>query len=86
LPRPSSRFYPVGDIIDGFVARGCRYVVAEQNLVDQDGDVFGVGYLVNVQTGAVQPLVDLDRRMRISEWELASWERRLGIRLPRPPK
>ena len=76
-------FHLVGDIIDAFVSKGCRYVIAEQPIEDPDGDVFSFGYLVNPLTGAFQPVVDLDAKDFISEHELAGWERRLGIRLPR---
>jgi hypothetical protein len=86
LPKQISTFYPVGDIIDAFVARGCKHNIAEDNIEDSDGDVFGVSYLFNPTTRTFQPLVDLDKKHSISDWELASWERRLGIKLPRPPK
>jgi hypothetical protein len=86
LPKQIGTFYPVGNIVEAFVARGCQYNIAEPNIEDSDGDVFGVSYLVNPKTGGFQPLVDLDEKHSISDWELAAWERRLGIKLPRPPK
>ena len=86
MPKQLGSFYRVGDIIDGFVKRGCRYQVAEDFLVGPDGDTTGVGYLVNPQTNDVQPVQDLGLDHGISERELAQWERRLAIKLPRPPK
>jgi hypothetical protein len=85
-PKRFSSSYPVDDIIEAFVARGCKHNIAEETVTDSDGDAFGVSYLLNPVTGGSQPLVDLDRKQSISEWELAFWERRLGIKLPRPPK
>jgi hypothetical protein len=86
LPKQIGTFYPVGDIIDAFVSRGCQHNIAEENIEDSDGDFFGVSYLLNPASGGFQPLVDLDKKHSISDWELASWERRLSIKLPRPPK
>ena len=44
----------------------------------------GLSYLFNPTTGAHVPIIDLGAKEYVSHWEVASWERRLGIVIPKP--
>lgn len=82
---PGENFYSVAAIIDLFVAAGCKYNIAEDFVESVDGDSFGVAYLINPATDAFVAMVDLAPDEFVSEWEVESWERRLGITIKRPP-
>lgn len=77
-------FWPVGAVLARFVALGCEVRVAEPTVRIADGDNFSVRYLLRPSTGAFVPLVDLADDDRVSEIELAFWERRLGLTISRP--
>lgn len=62
---------------------GCEIREAERPVYMDDGDSFNFRYLVNTETGAFQPVVDLDDADFISEGEVEFWERRLGIVIPK---
>ena len=64
---------------------GCDLNVAEAEISDGEGSVFGVSYLLNPESGAVVALVDLGKDEYVSAFEVASWERRLDIVIPKPP-
>jgi hypothetical protein len=73
----------VREIISLFVQMGCEIREAESPIYLDDGDSFGFRYLVNAETGAFQPIVDLADEDFISEGEVAAWERRLGLIIPK---
>lgn len=50
----------------------------------EDGDCLNVRYLVHEPTRVFVPLVDLEDDQWVSEDEVAFWERRLGLTIPRP--
>lgn len=58
--------------------------MAEDFVGSSDGDVFGVAYLLNPRTDSFVALADLSPDQFVSEWEVESWERRLGIDISRP--
>jgi hypothetical protein len=64
---------------------GCQHNVVEPCVDDGYGSVFGFSYLLNPETKAAVPIVDLGEDEYLSIYELESWERRLGIKIPRPP-
>lgn len=78
-------FYRVREVLDVFVQMGCDLNVAEDNIVDEDGDVSNVRYLVDPSSGRFVPVVDLSDGDYVSSSEVDNWERRLGITIPRPP-
>ena len=81
---PLTRFWPVGQVLARFVALGCEVRIAEPTVRLADGDNFSVRYLLRPATGDFVPLVDLADDDRVSEVELAFWERRLGLTIQRP--
>lgn len=62
---------------------GCELRTAEKT-VRVDGDVFNVRYLYNPANKAFAAVQDLADDQYISEWEVESWQRRLGIQIPLP--
>ena len=64
---------------------GCEYNVAEPCVSDGDGSVYGLSYPVNRENNTFVPLQDLGDSESVSSWEVESWERRLGIQIPKPP-
>jgi hypothetical protein len=85
LAKRIGTFYKVGDIIALFVQMGCDHNIAEETIEAPDGDCYGLSYLFNPTTAAHVPIIDLGSREYVSHWEVSSWERRLGIIIPRPP-
>jgi hypothetical protein len=85
LSKQACAFWPVRQIIDLFVQMGCLHNVAEETIQDPDGDCFGLSYLLNPETNEAVPILDLADGDLISEMEVQSWERRLGITIPKPP-
>jgi hypothetical protein len=73
----------VREIISLFLQMGCEIREAESPVHLDDGDSFNFRYLVNTETRAFQPIVDLTDEDFISEGEVAAWERRLGIVIPK---
>ena len=71
------------EIISLFLQMGCEIREAESSVYLDDGDSFDFRYLVNTETRAFQPIVDLTDEDFISEGEVAAWERRLGIMIPK---
>lgn len=66
------------------MAKGCEVRVAEATILLDDGDCLNVRYLLNPVDNAFVPLIDLADDDRVSESEVAFWERRLGIMIGRP--
>jgi hypothetical protein len=62
---------------------GCKVRQAETPVYLDDGDSFNFRYLVNTETGAFQPIVDLADTDFMSEGEVIAWERRLGTVIPK---
>jgi hypothetical protein len=81
-PKRATRFYLVREIISLFLQVGCEIREAESP-VYLDGDSFNFRYLVNTETGAFQPVVDLADDDFMPEGEVDAWERRLGISIPK---
>ncbi len=84
MARQTGRFWRVADVISHFIALGCELRIAEPTVQLPDGDCLNVRYLLNVASGAFVPLVDLDDADKVSDSEVVFWERRLGLRIPRP--
>ncbi len=59
---------------------------AEPTVHLDDGECLNVRYRLNPSSGAFAPLVDLDDDDQVSDSEVAFWERRLGLQIPRPDK
>jgi hypothetical protein len=78
-------FWNVRNIIALFVQMGCEHNIAEPCISDGEGSVFGFSYLVNRENNTFVPLQDLGDNEFVSSWEVESWERRLGIQIPKPP-
>jgi len=79
LAQQAARFWLVGDIIEKFVAHGCRLREAEPTVLFEDGDCLNVRYLLNPATAgfvAIQDILDTDS---VSQDEVEFWERRLGL-------
>jgi hypothetical protein len=64
---------------------GCEHVVVEPPTDDGYGSVFGFSYLINPNTSAAVPVLDLGETEYMSLYEVESWERRLGVTIPKPP-
>jgi hypothetical protein len=64
---------------------GCELRTAEQSNVSPEGDVLNFRYLVNPDSGAFVAIVDLGDDEFVSAAEVAYWERRLGVTIPKPP-
>ncbi len=78
-------FWNVKEIIDLFTAMGCELRIAEPDTFNFDGEVFNVRYLFNPDNGNFVALVDLRDDEAVHRSEVESWERRLGIEIPKPP-
>ena len=85
ITKRSGTFWSVGEIVLLFQQRGCKINTAEGTVKTTDGDCFNVRYLLNPANKAFVPLVDLGDDQFISKHEVESWERRLGIEIPKPP-
>jgi hypothetical protein len=83
VAKQASQFWRVGLVIEMFVKQGCELRVAEQAVQLEDGDCLNARYLLNPTSGAFVPLVDLTDEQQVSELEVAFWERRLGVAIPR---
>ncbi len=75
----------VRNIISLFVQMGCEHNIVEPCIDGGNGSVYGFSYLVNPANGAAVPILDLGENEYISIYEVESWERRLGITIPKPP-
>ena len=64
---------------------GCEHNIAEPCTDDGYGSVFGFSYLVNPATRAFVPVLDFGDDEYMSSYEVESWERRLGVIIPKPP-
>jgi hypothetical protein len=64
---------------------GCELRVAERDLVSDQGDVLNARYLFNPENSAFVPILDLGDEEFVSSGEVAFWERRLGVNIPKPP-
>jgi len=76
----------VKQIVDLFVMMGCIYTKIDETIESNDGEFYGLGYILNPENNAHVPVVDLRDGDSISEIEVESWERRLGIHIPKPPQ
>jgi hypothetical protein len=85
ISRRSGAFWSVKEIISLFQQMGCEVNTAEGTIESMDGDCFNVRYLFNPSNQAFVPLMDLGDHQFVSKWEVESWERRLAIRIPKPP-
>ena len=65
---------------------GCEYNIAEPRVDDGHGSVFSFDYLINRENKTFVPLQDLGDGESVSSWEVEFWERRLGIKIPKPPE
>jgi hypothetical protein len=63
---------------------GCEHNVAEPCVDDGQGSVFVFSYLVNNDNKTFVALQDLSDDEFMSSWEVESWERRLGVKIPKP--
>jgi hypothetical protein len=86
LAQQASEFWNVRNIISIFVQMGCEHNIAEPCIDDGSGSVFGFSYLVNPETKAAVPILDFGDNEFVSSWEVESWARRLGIKIPLPPE
>lgn len=78
----ATKFYLVREVISLFLQMGCELREAEAT-IHEDGDSFNFRYLIDPETKAFVPVVDLDDSDFISEGEVELWERRLGINIPK---
>jgi hypothetical protein len=85
LAKQANPFWNVRDIISLFIQMGCQHNVVEPCTDDGFGSVFGFSYLVNPETNAAVPILDLGEDEYLSSYEVESWERRLGVTIPKPP-
>ncbi len=79
----ASRFLRVGDVIAAFVAQGCIVLAIEAEIRDPDGDVTNLRELRRPETGDFVALIDLDDDDKVPDDEVAFWEDRLGLTIPR---
>ena len=81
-------FYRVGEIVSLFLQMGCEEQFTRRTKVeDGDGEaVEAVRYLLNPETGGFMPIGDLEDDESVPWSEVESWERRLGLLVPRPPE
>jgi hypothetical protein len=86
LAKQANPFWNVRNIISLFMQMGCEHNVAEPCIGDGQGSVFGFSYLVNPETKAFVALVDLGDDEFVSSSLVESWERVLGVKIPKPPK
>jgi hypothetical protein len=78
-------FYRLGDILDAFIGMGCDLNTAEAQIEDEDGSIFNCRYLLNPATKQFAVIQDIGNDEYISADEVAQWERRTGITIPKPP-
>ena len=72
------------DIIALFVQTGCEHNIVEPTTQGADGEARRLSYLINPETKGFAANVELDDDEFISSFEVASWERRLGMSIPKP--
>jgi hypothetical protein len=85
LAKQANPFWLAKNIISLFVLMGCEHNVAEPCIDDSQGSVFGFSYLVNPETKAFVAIVDLGDDEFVSSLLVESWERVLGVQIPKPP-
>ena len=73
----------MGDILKQAHLPGCKTTVAEETVRTSDGDLLNLRYLFSPDGARSVPLIDLEDDEWVPEREIISWERRLGIRIPR---
>jgi hypothetical protein len=81
----TGRFWEVKAILDLFVQMGCELRVAESDPRSDTGEISNLRYLFNPQSGNFVAIVDLGDDEFVSAGEVAFWERRLGVTIPKPP-
>jgi hypothetical protein len=66
---------------------GCELREADQEVVSDDRDIhiLNYRYLVNLDTNAFVAIVNLGDDEFVSAVDVAFWERRLGVTIPKPP-
>ena len=84
-PKRLTPFWKVRSVIALFIQMGCELREADQEVVSDDGDVLNYRYLVNPDTNAFVAIVDLGDDEFVSAVDVAFWERRLGVTIPKPP-
>jgi hypothetical protein len=79
----SGVFWNVREVLALFVQMGCELRIAEHTVYSDDGDVLNFRYLYNPENEAFAPIIDLGDDEQVSSGEVESWERRLGIVIPK---
>ncbi len=64
---------------------GCDYKTDDTEICDIDGDCFRLGEIRNPETGGFAAVIDIADDQLIPATEVDEWERRLRIKIPRPP-
>ena len=85
MAKQVGQFMLVREVISLFIQMGCEFNEAEAETPDGHGSVFGLAYLLNPESGAAVPILDLGKNEFVSRYEVESWERRLGISIPKSP-
>ena len=85
ISKQSGTFWNVREIVSLFQQMGCESHTSKDIIESTDGVCFYVRYLHNPANEAFIPLADLEDDQSISKWEVESWERRLAIKIPKPP-
>lgn len=62
---------------------GCELRTPPIGFIDPDGEKNNVSYLYSPETTDFVVLTDLEPDDRLSPLELANWERRLGMEIPK---
>jgi hypothetical protein len=84
-PKRLTSFWKVRTIISLFVQMGCELRVIEDSVVSNDAETLNYRILLNPTTGGFATIVDLGDDEFVAAPEVASWERRLGVTIPKPP-
>jgi len=84
-PRRLTTFSKVRSVLSLFIQMGCELRTAEGPAISGEGDVLNFRYLYNPDNGAVVAILDLGDDEFVSSGEVAYWERRLGVSIPKPP-
>lgn len=85
MPKIVVPFYNSKEIINLFIGMGCEYTRDNGRVECPDGDNFSVDELKSPETGGFIAIIDLGDNKSISSIEVDGWERRLGVKIPRPP-
>jgi hypothetical protein len=83
-PKRLTTFWKVRSVLSLFIQMGCDLRVAEGDGSSDEGDVLNFRYLYNPENQAFAPILDLGDDEYVSEGEVNTWERRLGVTIPKP--